>query len=235
MVDMTIPGIGRDPMALREISYATGVNILTCTGWYVAASHPAIVKKKSLEDLSDIMVKELTEGIGDTGIKAGLIGECALSYPIDPNEKKVIRAAAQAQAKVGCALTIHPSLFDLEQKKVVKNAADIIDIIQKEGANLEKFYMSHMDITCDDLEYHKKVMDTYGIVLAYDTFGQSEMYFDGLYPGAGSIDRSNERHRGALQGWIRETTHYVSGCLHEDTTCEVWRLRLRTYLEAHHS
>jgi len=47
--------------------------------------------------------------------------------------------------------------------------------------------MSHMDITCDDLEYHKKVMDTYGIVLAYDTFGESEMYWDGFFPGAGGM------------------------------------------------
>lgn len=183
LVDVTLPGIGRNPLALREISNATGVNVFTGTGWYIAASHPAIVKEKSLEELSDIMVKELTEGIGDTGIKAGLIGECGLSYPIDPDEEKVIRAAARAQAKTGCAYTIHPPIYDLERKKIVKNATDILDIIQEEGANLEKFYMSHMDTTCDDLEYHKKVMDTYEIVLAYDSFG-SEYYDDSLYPGA---------------------------------------------------
>lgn len=184
LVDVTLPGIGRDPLALRKISSATGVNVLTGTGWYIAASHPAIVKDKSLEELSDIMVRELTEGIGDTGIKAGLIGECGLSYPIDPNEEKVIRAAARAQAETRCAYTIHPPSYnDLEPKKIVKNATDILDIIQEEGANLEKFYMSHMDATCEDLDYHKKVMDTYGIVLGYDTFGQ-ENYDDSSYPGA---------------------------------------------------
>jgi len=183
LVDMTLPGIGRDPLTLRKISNATGVNVLTSTGWYVAASHPAIVKEKSLEELSGIMVKELTEEIEDTGIKAGLIGECGLSYPIDPDEEKVIRAAARAQAETGCAYTIHPPKYDLEQKKLVKNATDILDIIQEEGANLQKFYMSHMDATCDDLEYHKKVIDMYGIVLAYDQIGY-EYYEDSFYPGA---------------------------------------------------
>jgi phosphotriesterase-related protein len=185
--EASLPGVRRDPLALREVSNATGIHVMTATGWYLAASHPVTLKEKSLEDLSEAMVEELTDGIGDTRIKANIC-KAALSYPIDPNEEKAMRAAARAQARVGCAYTVHPSLFDYEGRKIVKNIPDILDTVQEEEANLEKLYMSHCDLTCEDLEYHKKIMDTYGVVLGYDTFG-SESYWDNVIPGDAMLDK----------------------------------------------
>jgi phosphotriesterase-related protein len=58
VINCDLPGIGRDVTALRRISRATGINIVASTGWYVQASHPPEIAKKSVEELAEIMVKE---------------------------------------------------------------------------------------------------------------------------------------------------------------------------------
>jgi phosphotriesterase-related protein len=99
LVDMTTPEIGRDPMALRGIAIATGLNIICGTGWYLEDSYPDQVKKDNVDELSEIMIRELTEGIEETGIRAGVIGELGTGLELTENEKKVMRAAARAQAR----------------------------------------------------------------------------------------------------------------------------------------
>jgi phosphotriesterase-related protein len=113
VINCDLPGIGRDVVALRRISRATGINIVASTGWYVQASHPPEIAKKGIEELAEIMIKEITVGIGKTGVKAGNIGEIALSgrtrEPFQPGEEKVLRAAARAQKATGVSLTVHPN------------------------------------------------------------------------------------------------------------------------------
>jgi phosphotriesterase-related protein len=185
IVDLTLPGVGRDPYAQRRISAATGLNIIAATGWYTEPSFPDSIKEKSVEELCDIMVKELLEGIDETGVKAGVIGECGCSrVPYHLLEKKVLQAAARAQAKTGSAYTIHPALIDVEKRiGSVKVAETYLDLIEKEGADLSKFYLSHADRTCIDLDYHRRLLDR-GITLGYDCLGKG-VFFDSAFIGAG--------------------------------------------------
>ena len=54
------------------------------------------------------MIRDLTEGMDGTGIRAGVIGELGVTrYPMGPGERKVFRAAALAQQQVGCAIIAH--------------------------------------------------------------------------------------------------------------------------------
>lgn len=187
IVDVTLPGIGRDPMALKRISEEIGINIVTSTGWYVQSSHPSIVREKSVEGLADIMMRELTDGIGETGVKAGVIGEIGCSVPHHPDEKKVMRAAARAQAKTHAAMTIHQGLFDFKKKKRGAEGMSYLEILEKEGADINKLYMGHSDLNLD-LDYQRKLLER-GITLAYDTFG-IESYIDSYgYWAAAPSDR----------------------------------------------
>ncbi len=75
----------RDPLGQKKMSLATGINIICASGWYVAPAHPAYISSKSVEELSAIVVEELTRGCRYTwdggygypvdagGIKAGII------------------------------------------------------------------------------------------------------------------------------------------------------------------
>ena len=92
-MEATPIGCGSDPLGLKRSSNETGVNILCVTGWYISTLHPDYIKRKSIDELSSIMVNELTDGIGTSKIKAGII-KCGCSYPIQPDEEKVLQAAA---------------------------------------------------------------------------------------------------------------------------------------------
>jgi phosphotriesterase-related protein len=59
LVELTLEGMGRDPLTLVEVSKETEVDIIMATGWYVAASHPSYVKRKSAGELCEIMLHEL--------------------------------------------------------------------------------------------------------------------------------------------------------------------------------
>jgi phosphotriesterase-related protein len=179
LVECSLPGTGRDLVALSKISRATVVNIICSSGWYVAGSHPSYVKGKSVDDLAAIIVGELTRGIGTTGIKTGAI-KVALSgtskKPFIGDEEKVLRAVAHAQAKTGAALNIHPNFAG-------QHWHTYLDILKAEGANLSKCCANHMEMFCPDIEYQKSVLER-GVYISYDQFGH-EQYFDSMAPGWG--------------------------------------------------
>jgi len=131
LVEASTPGLGRDPIGLSKISAATGLNIVCTTGWYIAISHPPIVAKSSQEELRNIMVAELTKGIGTTDIRAGLIKVgmgYSLGRPFTGDEEKVFRAAIHAQAITGAPLTIHPA-----RPYTDKHWHTYMDIVKQEG------------------------------------------------------------------------------------------------------
>jgi phosphotriesterase-related protein len=184
IVEVTCKDNGRNPAALVDISKETGVNVIMATGWYQHWYNPPYVERKSAEDLCEIMVRELTEGVDETGVRAGVL-KCAMSCPLHDNEKKVLIAEGLAQRETGAPMTIHPGLeMDLETKTFpcAKAHVDYLDLLIEHGANLEKIYMSHMDHT--DLDYQKLLMDEYGVCLCYD-WGYAGLGYETRY---GPID-----------------------------------------------
>ena len=173
LVEVSMPGLGRDPVGLFKVSAATDLNIICATGWYIAISHPPLVAQSSRDELCAIMVEELTKGIGKTGIRAGVIkvamGHNQAGRPFSGDEEKVLRAAARAQAITGAALTIHPA-----RPYTGKHWHIYMDIVEQEGGRLEKCYLSHMEFFSQDIEYQRSVLDR-GVTIAYDQFG-NEMY-----------------------------------------------------------
>ena len=75
VVDCTNNGLNRAPLALKEISQATGVHIIMGSGYYIGRSHPQDLHARPVDAITDEIVNDLTTGAGDTGIRAGLIGE----------------------------------------------------------------------------------------------------------------------------------------------------------------
>lgn len=199
IVDQTIDGAGRDVAGLKRISEETGINIIAVCGWYRYAAHPTFIRKLDVETLSEIMVAELTEGIGRTGIKAGMIGECACSQNVDrkapwfhEDEKKVQLAGARAQRKTGAGFTYHMATWE-------GGYEPFLNLIRQEEADMERFMLSHCSPTLY-LEYIGKLIDE-GITLSFDTFGM-EYYYDyaltavsdwqGFKPGASSAGKDLE-------------------------------------------
>lgn len=180
IVDVSPVGIGRDPQALRAVSALAGINVVTCTGYYLARSHPPTVAGADIEYLANEMITEIRDGIGHSGIRPGIIGEIGLGEPMyaaghvgdemHRDEEKVLRAAARAQLATGLPLTLH--IYNYRPNRLAHLA---LDVLEQEGVALERVVVGHLDVRID-VEYAASVMDR-GAYAEFDTFG-IEAYLD---------------------------------------------------------
>ncbi len=153
----------RDVRKLKEISEKTGLKIVCSTGFYLSEYHPAWLDDASKEDIAEVYIKELTQGIDGTDIKAGIIAEIASSpNSFIGNEKKILEAAAIASKKTGFAVSTHTGR---------PNAIETIKTLINMGVDPDKIIIGHQDLI-DDHEYHLSLLE-YGVNIAFDTCGKS--------------------------------------------------------------
>ncbi len=163
IVDCTQDEIGRDPEKLKKISQKTGVNIILGCGHYYHKAHFPYVKDASVEELADEMRKDILEGIRDTNIKAGLIGEIGTSATVTDDEKKVLIAAGVVGAETGKAVHVHTDLY-------TENGLDIVDILIREGMNPQKICIDHVDVWLRP-DYIRRLLNL-GVYIEFDNFGK---------------------------------------------------------------
>jgi phosphotriesterase-related protein len=183
LVDPTNRGLARDPLALARVARATGLNVIMGSGYYVAAAHPPDMDRRTADDVTREIVTDLTVGVGDTGVRAGFIGEIGTSWPWTDNEKKVVRAAVAAQRETGAALMIHPGRHE-------RLPLAIVDFIRKDGADLGRTIMCHVERTIADPAVLLELAAT-GVRLEYDLFGLETSY----YPYNPAFDMPNDGER----------------------------------------
>ena len=191
IVDVTNIGIGRDPMALKNISAETGVNIIMGSGYYVGTSHPPDMSQKSEEEIAEEIIRDVKEGVGSTGIRAGIIGEIGINdIEKDRNEEKVLRAAIIAQKKTGAPLSIHPSLFQ-------RQCEPIIDVLDEESIDMKRVIMCHTELYVDEsMDYTFMLADT-GMYIEYDTWG-----LEGNWPAFNLIEPSDTQRLKGIEKLI---------------------------------
>ena len=87
IVDVTNIGCGRNPQGVKRVADATGLNVVMGSGWYQKASHPPDMDQRTPEDLAEEIIRDITVGVGETGVRSGIIGEVGINgNPITPNE-----------------------------------------------------------------------------------------------------------------------------------------------------
>jgi phosphotriesterase-related protein len=140
LVDLTLPGVGRDPLWLREVASASGLNVVMGCGWYRTAYYPAEARidLRATDDLADELVAEIEGGVGDSGIRPGVIGEIGTDKPwVSPAEERVHRAAARAARRTGLAITTHAVLSDVGLAQ--------LRIFEEEGLDPGRIVIGHAD------------------------------------------------------------------------------------------
>jgi len=170
LVDTTNVGIERDPEGLAEVSRATGVNIVMGAGWYRETVYPPVVLQSTARTLADILIGELELGVGDTGIRPGVIGELGTErYHITPAQERVFRAAALASVATGTTITTHTSHYgDLAMEQLA--------LLTGEGVPVERIVIGHMGDR-RGLDVELPVLQT-GAWLEIDHVGFSEYQTD---------------------------------------------------------
>ena len=190
LVDVTSIDIARDPVGLARISRATGVNIIMGGSHYVAVTHPADMDSRSEDEIVESIVGDVTRGVDGTSIKSGVIGEIGCSWPLDDNERKVLRASARAQQRTGAPILIHPGRDETAP-------LEIIAVLAEAGADLGHTIMGHLDRTVFLQDTLKHIAEA-GCYLEWDLFGNEASYY-----GANlSIDMPSDAKRMDDIAWI---------------------------------
>jgi len=166
VVDLTLPGVGRDPEWLARISRATGLNVVMGGGWYRDAYYPVetLIDRRPVDDLADELVREATVGVGETGIRIGIIGEIGTDKPwLSAREERVHRAAARAARRTGLSITTHAvqSTVGLDQ----------LTVFEEEGADLSRVVVGHADSNPSPT-YHEAIVER-GATVEFDFLGMS--------------------------------------------------------------
>ena len=187
IVDATTTGIGRNPNALAQISRESGVHIIMGAGFYVEAAHPKDMDERTMEDLAREIIGDIDEGVEGSGVRAGIIGEIGCTWPLAPNERKSLSAAAIAQRETGAAITIHPGRHP-------DAPLEILELLANGGADLSRVIMGHLDRTVFDFQALQGIAAS-GCFLEWDLFGNEGSY----YPLA-EIDMPSDAQR---LGFIR--------------------------------
>jgi phosphotriesterase-related protein len=140
LVDVTLPGVGRDPEWLVSLARASGLHLVMGAGWYRGSYYPAeaLIDRRPVDSLADELVREATEGVGSTGVRPGILGEIGTDKPwVSALEERVHRAVARAARRTGLAITTHAvmSPVGLEQLR----------IFESEGADPTRVVIGHAD------------------------------------------------------------------------------------------
>ena len=161
--DVTVDEIGRSPAALTRISKAAGVHVVMGAGWYREFGYPPLVAEHTSNELADILVREIETGVGDTGVRAGFIGEIGTGrHYVRPAEERVFRAAALAQARTGVVVSTHTTHWGTL-------ALEQIGMLREFGADLSRVIIGHLGARRG--VHHLLPIAETGVILEVDNIG----------------------------------------------------------------
>lgn len=147
LVDCTNGSMGRDPLALVRVARNTGVNIVMGSGHYrVPYLDEPWLDAHTVDEVADHIIQDLTDGVGDTGVRAGIIGEVgADKWYISAFEERSFRGAARAHLRTGVPITTHAARWPVGIAQ--------LDLLESEGVSPDAVIVGHCD-TVPIPEYH---------------------------------------------------------------------------------
>ena len=157
----------RDAAFSKRVADESGLNVILATGIYTYDHLPQPLMFRSEDQLAEIFVHDIEQGIQGTDIKAAFI-KCAADEPgVTPNVEKVHRAAARASKQTGRPIMAHShpkSETGLRQ----------MEVFAEEGVDPAKVQIAHTGDT-DDLDYIERLLDT-GAGSAWTATGSTSSY-----------------------------------------------------------
>ncbi|MBT2207846.1 phosphotriesterase [Actinomadura sp. NEAU-AAG7] len=161
IVEVTSLGIGRDPESLLKMARASDLNIVMGAGWYTPTFQPLDMDDRSVEELTEGIVRDVVEGADGTGIRAGIIGEIgAETAPLTPNELKSVRASGRASRITGAPISFHVGGVGEEKFAV-------LDILDEEGVDPANVVFGHAGDMAVDLDFARRILAR-GVFVEFD-------------------------------------------------------------------
>jgi len=169
LVDVTVLGLGRDIPRIRRIAAQTTLQIVVATGLYIYNDLPLYFHLRGPgtpfggpEVMVDMFVRDITEGIAGTGVKAAILKCTTEADGLTPGTDRLLRAIARAHRHTGVPITTHthPATF---------RGRDQQRVFSEEGVNLTRVVIGHSGDS-SDRDYLRELMDN-GSTIGMDRFG----------------------------------------------------------------
>jgi phosphotriesterase-related protein len=169
IVDLTVIGLGRYIPRIKRIAERTQLQIIAATGLYTYCDLPFYFRFRGPgtmlggpEMLTDMFVRDITQGIADTGVKAGIL-KCATDEPgVTKGVERVLRSIAQAHRQTGVPISTHT-----HARK--RTGLDQQRIFREEGVDLSRVIIGHSGDTTDVAYLEELVAN--GSTIGMDRFG----------------------------------------------------------------
>jgi len=161
LVDPTTVDLGRNVSLMTELAERTGITIICATGIYSVSAYLTMREHMGGPDaIAELFIRELVEGIGDTGVRAGIIKVVTGQPAISLSERELLLAAARASVETGAPIITHTEgILGDEQQRILTGA----------GVPAHRIVIGHSCIS-RDFSYHRHVLQG-GSYLGFDRFG----------------------------------------------------------------
>ncbi|HXT80949.1 MAG TPA: hypothetical protein VN702_15395 [Acetobacteraceae bacterium] len=154
--------LGRDPAIMKEIAERSEMQVICTTGFYFEAMGlPVYWRARTVEEIAELYIREITVGIGTTGVRAGAIKAATGAPDISPLEHKFLEAACIAQKATGVPIITHTQdgYAGPEQQRA----------FAKGGVPAHRCLIGHCCGNADPA-YHRRVVDG-GSYIGFDRIG----------------------------------------------------------------
>jgi len=168
IIDLTTFDAARDVRFGQEVSRRSGIQIVAATGFRFP--HESY-NDQTVEQIAEVYIREIEQGIEDTGVKAGVIKVASQSGAVLPAEEKGIRAAARASKATGVPIETHT---DARHRGGEAQA----NILEAQGVNPARVSLGHSDDT-EDVNY------LIGLAKRGYTIGIDHVFYGATKPAKG--------------------------------------------------
>jgi len=162
IVDPTVLGLGRFIPRIQRINQAVDLNIVVATGVYAFLELPNFLAARSTKRIAALFVRELTEGIDDTGVRAAFL-KCAVEqHGITGDVPRILAAIALASIETGAPVMVHTNAE-------ARTGLLALESLIAAGVDPRRIVIAHAGDS-NDLAYLRAIADT-GASLGCDRFG----------------------------------------------------------------
>jgi phosphotriesterase-related protein len=176
LVDLTVPGLGRNVARVAEVARRVPVHLVAATGWYTADVLPAFFGTHGPgrlvggpDPLAAYFAGDIEDGIGGTGVRAAVLKVVTDRPGITEDVGRVLTAAAAAQRRTGVPILTHSHAPS-------RNGRDQLAFLARLGVPPERVVIGHCGDT-EDLGYLRELMD-HGSTIGMDRFGMAHVLPD---------------------------------------------------------
>jgi phosphotriesterase-related protein len=162
IVDPTAPGLGRYIPRIQRINESVDLNIVVATGLYAFLALPNFLTYREVDSIAGLFVREIREGINDTGVKAAFL-KCAVeAHGLVGDVPRILAAVAAASVETGAPVMVHTNAAS-------RTGFAALQTLTAAGVDPARIVIAHMGDS-NDLEYMREVAAA-GAWLGLDRFG----------------------------------------------------------------